>query len=284
MIHSLILAGTVMGILGLVCAGVLFIAAKAFYTYEDPRIDEVASLLAGSNCGGCGFPGCRAYAEALIKREAKTSCPSTSATNMSEISKLLGISIEQGEANVAVVHCKGDASVAKYLGEYFGVEDCRAAHILGTVEKMCPYGCIGLGACIASCPYDAIRKKGTIVEVIREKCVGCGKCAAVCPRKIISLEPKSKDVVIACNSHDKGVLVKDYCQVGCIFCKKCIKTCQFDAISENDNLVKIESAKCTACGECVKACPQSTIDALIKNLDRSNRVSKKELVSSEVKG
>ena len=57
-------------ILGAVAAGaamILFLVAKKFKVDEDPRIDEVSDLLPGANCGGCGYAGCRALAEALVK-------------------------------------------------------------------------------------------------------------------------------------------------------------------------------------------------------------------------
>ena len=60
-----------MGI-GAVCGLVLSVASKVFYVYEDPRIAEVEYYLAGANCGGCGYAGCAAYAEALAKGEAPT--------------------------------------------------------------------------------------------------------------------------------------------------------------------------------------------------------------------
>jgi Na+-translocating ferredoxin:NAD+ oxidoreductase subunit B len=267
--NPVLVSTMVMGGLGLVCAGILYVAARAFYTYEDPRVDLVAALLANSNCGACGYPGCRAFAEALISGQAKTKCPATSADNMTQIANLLGASLGESEPLVAVMHCNGDASSAKFQGTYYGINDCRAAHLIGGVEKMCPYGCIGLGTCITVCPYDAIRKKGRIVEIVRHKCIGCGKCVEVCPRTIISLVPQRQDVVISCLSHDRPPLVKAYCSVGCVFCKKCIKTCPHGAIMEDDNLVVIDYSKCTACAECVAVCPQNSIQALIPTKDRS---------------
>ena len=267
--NPVIISTTVMGGLGLLCAGILYFAARVFYTHEDPRVDLVAALLANSNCGACGYPGCRAFAEALISGQARSKCPATSAENMAQISRLLGASLTDMEPVIAVIHCNGYSSSAKFVGQYYGIEDCRAAQLIGGVEKMCPYGCIGLGTCMMVCPYNAIVKKGRIVEVIRSRCIGCGKCVEVCPRNIISLVPASQDVVIACQSHDRAPLVKEYCKVGCIVCKKCIKTCPHGAISEDDNLVKIDYALCTSCGECVAVCPQDTIRTLIPDRDRS---------------
>ena len=267
--NPVLTATLVMGGLGLFCSGVLYFAARVFYTQEDPRVDLVSALLANSNCGACGYPGCRAYAEALISGQVKTKCPVTSSDNMTQISRLLGAVLTEMEPVVAVLHCNGDSSSAKFVGQYYGIDDCRAAQLIGAVEKMCPYGCIGLATCITVCPYNAIHQKDGIVQVDRHLCIGCGKCVDICPRRLFTLEAKNKDVVIACSSHDKAVLVKDYCKVGCIVCKKCIKVCPHGAISEDDNLVKIDYLKCTSCGECVAVCPQDTIQALLPNRDRS---------------
>ncbi|MBR7097228.1 MAG: ferredoxin, partial [Alistipes sp.] len=56
-------------VLGVVSAILLYIVARSFKVEEDPRIDEVEKMLPGANCGGCGFAGCRALAEALVKND-----------------------------------------------------------------------------------------------------------------------------------------------------------------------------------------------------------------------
>lgn len=53
--------------LGLLAAAILYVVAQKFKVEEDPRIDEVEKMLPGANCGGCGFPGCRGMADALVK-------------------------------------------------------------------------------------------------------------------------------------------------------------------------------------------------------------------------
>jgi len=65
MLYSLI----ILVALGVLAAILLYFVAQKFKVYEDPRIDEVAELLPGANCGGCGFTGCRALAEAIVKAE-----------------------------------------------------------------------------------------------------------------------------------------------------------------------------------------------------------------------
>ena len=53
--------------LGLILALLLFLLAKKFKVEEDPRIDEVEKVMPGANCGGCGFAGCRAFADSAVK-------------------------------------------------------------------------------------------------------------------------------------------------------------------------------------------------------------------------
>jgi len=66
-------------------------------------------------------------------------------------------------------------------------------------------------------------------------------------------------VVISCHSRDKGVDTKKKCQVGCIACSICVKTCPVDAIKIDNNFARIDHAKCIVCGLCVKKCPTNAI-------------------------
>ena len=63
----ILIAVTVLGGIGLIAALVLFVCSKKFAVFEDPRIAQVTEQLPGANCGGCGFAGCRAFAEACVK-------------------------------------------------------------------------------------------------------------------------------------------------------------------------------------------------------------------------
>ena len=58
-----------LSVLGILSAVILYFVARKFKVEEDPRIDEVEKMLPGANCGGCGFAGCRAMAEAMVKRD-----------------------------------------------------------------------------------------------------------------------------------------------------------------------------------------------------------------------
>ena len=54
---------------------ILVLINKKLFVPEDPRIDIVEELLPSTNCGACGYPGCRAFSEALVKQE--THCPAS---------------------------------------------------------------------------------------------------------------------------------------------------------------------------------------------------------------
>jgi Na+-translocating ferredoxin:NAD+ oxidoreductase subunit B len=258
MLEILIPAG-VMGGLGALLAGSLLVAAKKFYVFEDPRIGEIAALLPGANCGGCGKAGCNAFAEAMVGGEEGLRCPVCSTDAMEAIARVMGAVMAAGEPLVAHVMCEGLQSSAQFNGMYAGITDCRAAHLVGQVSRVCSYGCIGLGTCVAACPFDAIDVYDGIAHIIPQKCVACGKCVEACPRDIISLIPKGRRVFVPCKSVDAGKVVTKVCEIGCIGCKKCVKVCPSDAIIFDNNLAAVDQARCTQCNECVLACPRDII-------------------------
>ena len=77
MLSVIIWTVAVITVLGLVLALVLYLVARRFKVHQDPRIDEVERLMPGANCGGCGYAGCRAFAEAAVKASGqdKIYCP-----------------------------------------------------------------------------------------------------------------------------------------------------------------------------------------------------------------
>src|SRR5512133_85063 len=81
-----------LSLLALVSAIILYFVAQKFKVFEDPRIDEVQEVLPAANCGGCGFAGCRNFAEALVKAETLEglNCPVGGAPVMGMAAKILG--------------------------------------------------------------------------------------------------------------------------------------------------------------------------------------------------
>lgn len=250
-----------LGGLGALFAFCLSFLGEKLAVDRDARIDEIERNLAGANCGGCGYAGCSAFAEALFKGEAKVSaCPVTNAANKGNISKILGMSDEKSKETVAIVHCNGgNACHNKY--DYQGFGDCESAQIIAGGSKACEYGCMGLGSCTMSCKYDAISvNKDTGVAVVDSAiCTSCGACVAVCPKKIIGRIPKDAKVYVACSNTCKGREVTSICKNGCIACGMCQKNCPTNAITLSNNLALIDYDKCISCGKCVEVCPRKCI-------------------------
>jgi electron transport complex protein RnfB len=211
--------------IGLTAAVALGLAAKKFAVETDPRELAILEALPGVNCGACGFAGCAGYAKALVAGEVDPNlCPPGGPDLVARLANILGVDVAIGEPQVAVVICQGDNVTAANKYHYLGLNDCVAAQRIADGPKLCPGGCIGLGSCERACPFDAIEITPDGLAVInREKCTGCRKCVNVCPRHVIRMAPRSKTLHVLCNSHDKGVLIRKYCQVGCIGCQVCVK-------------------------------------------------------------
>ena len=98
-----------LSVLGLLLAVVLFLVAKKFNVEEDPLIDVVEATMPGANCGGCGFAGCRAFAEACVKSRSLDGkfCPVGGNAVMQKVAAAMGVQAEEKAPMVAVVRCNG---------------------------------------------------------------------------------------------------------------------------------------------------------------------------------
>ncbi len=240
---------------------ILAVASRIFVVHRDPRVEQVLELLPGANCGACGFPGCQGLAEAMVKEDAPpNACPPGGSETAAAIAELLGGDAGDVVPKIAVVHCAGGLSNSEQRLHYEGINDCRAAILVGGNPKACVFGCLGFGTCRDVCPFDAvvIDEEG-LVLIDRKKCTGCGNCVAACPVNIIELVSKDMKVHVRCSSHDKGAAAKKVCKVACIACQLCVKKCPHDAITMDDNLAVIDYAKCTNCGICAAVCPTHAI-------------------------
>ena len=92
------------------------------------------------------------------------------------------------------------------------------------------------------------------------KCVGCGACVENCPKGVFTLVPVTADVIVACNSHWKGPMVKSVCSAGCIGCTLCAKKCPKQTIDIVNDLAVINQENCIKCGVCAKVCPAKCIN------------------------
>lgn len=260
-IMAIVVAAAVIGITGLLIGLLLGVAGKKFAVEVDEKEIKVRELLPGNNCGGCGYAGCDAMAQAIANGSAPANgCPVASAEISKAIAQVMGAKDEALDRQVAFVKCNGtcDKAVRKY--NYHGANDCRmAALVPGKGEKKCSYGCMGYGSCVSVCPFDAIHIKNGIAVVDKEKCKACKKCIAVCPNQLITLVPYNSTYKVLCNSIDKGKDVKLACDTGCIGCKICEKQCGTEAIKVENNLASIDYSKCIGCGACAQKCPSKII-------------------------
>lgn len=251
-----------LGAAGLLIGALLAVAAQKFKVETDEKVADILAVLPGANCGGCGYPGCAALAEAIARGDAKVNaCTVGGAPCAQKIAEIMGVEEEAvSEPVVAVVYCQGGNDKAVISAQYDGIEDCAALNALGGV-KDCPFGCLGLGSCVKACLFDAIHMGEDGLPVVdKDKCTGCGACVMACPRDIIDLVPKTKEVHILCRSYDKGPAVRKYCKVGCIACTICVKACPQKAISmDKGTLAVIDYALCDNCGICATKCPTKSI-------------------------
>lgn len=251
----------ILGIMGALFGILLGVAAKAFKVEKDERIETISELLAGANCGGCGYAGCSAFAEALCQGKATLSdCPGTKQENKDRIAMILGVSTGKEEPMTAMVMCSGNCNSVALHCKYEGISDCIAASRYGGGDKSCSFGCIGYGSCTDVCQFDAIHIIDNVAVVDNEKCVACGACVDICPQHVIELVELRQRTFVKCKSHDKGASLKDICSAGCLGCKICEKNCPKEAIKVVDNVAKINYDLCVNCGICAQKCPRKIID------------------------
>ena len=151
MSNTLFISLAVLGILGGLLAVVLYFVAQKFKVEENPLIDEAEACLPGANCGGCGFAGCRALAEACVKQAAEKgnidglACPGT---DMGKVAAVLGLTAAAFEPKIAVVRCNGSCQNSPSKVHYEGADICAFANTLYAGEGGCSKGCLGLGDCV----------------------------------------------------------------------------------------------------------------------------------------
>lgn len=255
-----------LGTLGAGSAAILFLVGQRFKVEEDPRVEEVQEALPAANCGGCGFPGCAAFAVACVKAETLEglNCPVGGQETMDRVASILGQTAPVTTKKIAVVRCEGTCDNRPRLNLYDGVSNCTIAAALYGGDTGCSWGCLGLGDCVESCAFDAIHiNPATLLpEVVEDKCTACGACVKACPKDIIELRkqgPKSRRIYVSCVNKDKGAVAKKACAVACIGCGKCEKECKFDAITIENNLAFIIDDKCRLCRKCAPVCPTNSI-------------------------
>ncbi len=249
---------TLIGILGAV---ILVVAAKYMSVYEDPRIAEVTDVLAGANCGGCGYAGCADYAKAVVEEGIPCDkCAPGGAECAKAVAAIMGVDGGDVKAKRAYVGCQGTSENCKTKFDYAGVQTCAAASKLYGGPKACQYACLGLGDCVKACQFGAISVKDGVASVDPDKCTGCGACKDACPKSVIFLSTMLNQPMVSCSNHEKGAVAMKECNTACIACGICERSCPEEAIKVVDMVARIDYDKCTGCGICVAKCPKKIID------------------------
>ena len=149
--------------MGMVLGHLLGVAARRFRVEENPLIDEIEALMPGSQCGQCGYPGCRPAAEALVVGDAPpTLCPPGGRALAEQLANMLSIELDLS-----------------------GMEDQ-----VPMVARVDESNCIGCTRCYKVCPTDAlVGAPKQIHVVVSDACIACGKCVDVCPTECLKLQP-----------------------------------------------------------------------------------------------
>lgn len=155
-----------LGGMAVIFGGVLGFASIKFKVEGNPLVDQVDALLPQTQCGQCGYPGCRPYAEAIVNGDTINKCPPGGQTTINDLANLLDLE-------------------APSLDEEHGQEsDVKKVAYVREDE------CIGCTKCLQACPVDAILGAAKQMHtIIASECTGCDLCVEPCPVDCIEMRP-----------------------------------------------------------------------------------------------
>ena len=235
----------VLGGVGLFFGFMIAMANRKFHVWEDPRIDDVEELLPSTNCGACGQPGCRAFAEAVVQgKEQPSTCTVMGAEDVIDVATYLGVDAGAAYKRVARLLCAGGKDEAVRNSDYTGLETCKAAASVAGGGKGCTWGCLGLADCEDSCLLDAIYMNDDLLPVvIPELCTACNDCVIACPKDLFELMPVEQKLIVQCKNLLKGDAAEDLCSVACNTCNRCVADSEPGVIEMINNLAVINYEK-----------------------------------------
>ena len=254
---SLILSGVC-----LVFAALIALVHSRFWVFEDPRIEAASELLPGTNCGACGAPGCRAFAEALVTGEQQpANCTVMGREEIEDLAQLLGVAAGETKKRVARLLCAGGSGVAVQAAEYRGFASCKAAASVAGGGKGCTWACLGLADCEVACDLDAIHMSAAQLPIVSpERCTACGDCVDACPKELFVIMPLEQHLIVQCRSELEGEEAEGLCEVACNGCGKCVLDAAEGLIDMVNGLAVIDYTKRgLEAPEATKRCPTGAI-------------------------
>lgn len=258
----IIAAVAILGGVGLVFAILIALANRKLKVWEDPRIDVVTAMLPGANCGACGMPGCRAFAEKLVKGESQPAgCNVATEDARSGIAGYLGVDAGSAVKTVARLMCAGGTYVSDRQADYRGYATCAAASAVAGGGKGCSWGCLGLADCVRSCNFDAMwMREDGLPAIDIEKCTACGDCVRACPKDLLEIHPLDHRLLVQCKSLVAGDGALETCRAACTACGKCVLDAAPDLISVASGLAVIDyRLNDRAAMDAVLRCPTGAI-------------------------
>jgi Na+-translocating ferredoxin:NAD+ oxidoreductase RNF subunit RnfB len=236
----------------------------------------VDDMLPHANCGACGFPGCRPFAEALVKGQAQPGkCSVSSEAGRAAIADFLGVDVGAEEKRVARLACAGGSNVARDHARYQGLESCSAAAFVAGGGKGCFWGCLGLADCERACGFGAITMNAHGLPVVDEDlCTACGDCVVACPKDLFSLHAQSHRLWVQCKSEAEGDAILADCQVACTACGRCAMDAP-GLITMQKNLPVVDYSKNHQTKVPIQRCPTGAIVWLDKAGPQKGPAAKK---------
>lgn len=247
---------------GLVFATFIAIAYMKLRVYEDPRIDVVTSMLPGANCGACGFPGCRNFAEQAVAGAVKpAACNVINGEGATAIAKYLGVDAGEANRKVARLLCAGGTDVAVLEADYRGVKTCAVAAAVAGGGKACSWGCLGYADCATACDFGAITMlPNGLPRVNIALCTACGDCVDACPKGLFTIMPFDQKLIVQCRSLIEGDEVLEACKVACTTCGKCVVDAAPGLVSIASGVAVVDYARNAAADpSAARRCPTGAI-------------------------